>query len=281
MNTLLSTKSARTGPGQNSPWAYRYLILNFARRDLKARFKGTVLGWLWALAVPITTVIIYTVVFGLVFRATPPPMGNGDTGHYAVWLLVAIVPWAFFLNSVNTGPVALLGNGPLLQKVYIPAYVPTLASTVAVLVQSAIELGVVIVVLLFFANVSWTYLLLPFWIVLFVVFTACLATALAILNVYARDLSQLVAVVLQLMFFVTPILYPPDLIPEQWNGIPVAAIFEANPLAAYIGAVRDLLYGLTVPSVGVWLTMLGWAVASVVGCVLVYRRWGLDVSESI
>jgi ABC-type polysaccharide/polyol phosphate export permease len=281
MNTLLSTKSARTGPGQYSPWAYRYLILNFARRDLKARFKGTVLGWLWALAVPITTVIIYTVVFGLVFRATPPPMGNGDTGHYAVWLLVAIVPWAFFLNSVNMGPVALLGNGPLLQKVYIPAYVPTLASTVAVLVQSAIELGVVIVVLLFFANVSWTYLLLPFWIVLFVVFTACLATALAILNVYARDLSQLVAVVLQLMFFVTPILYPPDLIPEQWNGIPVAAIFDANPLAAYIGAVRDLLYGLTVPSVGVWLTMLGWAVASVVGCVLVYRRWGLDVSESI
>lgn len=281
MNTLLNTRAARRGPGQNSPWAYRHLILNFARRDLKARFKGTVLGWLWALAVPITTVIIYTVVFGLVFRATPPPMGNGDTGHYAVWLLVAIVPWAFFLNSVNTGPVALLGNGPLLQKVYIPAFVPPFASTVAVMVQSAIELGVVIVVLMMFANVSWTYLLLPFLIVLFVVFTGCVATALAILNVYARDLSQLVAVVLQLLFFVTPILYPEDLIPQEWNGIPVAAIFDANPLAAYIGAFRDLVYGLTVPSPAVWLYMLAWAAAAVGALFVVYRRWGLDVSESI
>lgn len=264
-----------------SPWAYRHLIVNFARRDLKARFKGTALGWLWALAVPITTVIIYSIVFGLVFRAVPPPMGNGDAGHYAVWLLVALVAWGFFVNSMNMAPVALLGNGPLLQKVYIPAYVPTLASTMAVLVQSAIELGVVIVVLALFANLSWTYLALPLWIVLFVIFTACLSSSLAILNVYARDLSQLVAVVLQLLFFVTPILYPPTLIPDEWNGIPVKAIFAWNPLASYIGAFRDLLYGLTLPPLSSWLVMTAWAALAVGILVAVYRRWGRDVSESI
>ena len=204
-----------------TPWAYRHLIVNFARRDLKARFKGTFLGWLWALAVPISTVVIYSVVFSIVFRAQPPPMGNGDTGHYAVWLLVALVGWTFFLNSMNLAPVTLLASGPLIQKVYIPAYVPTFASTAAVLVQSAIELGVVVVVLLFFGNISWTFLLLPFWVVLFVVFVVSLSTTIAIVNVYVRDLAQLVSVVLQLLFFVTPILYPPNLIPETWNGIPL------------------------------------------------------------
>lgn len=239
------------------------------------------LGWLWALAVPITTVIIYSAVFSLVFRATPPPMGNGDTGHYAVWLLVALVAWTFFLNSMNLAPVTLLATGPLIQKVYIPAYVPTFASTLAVLVQSAIELGVVIVVLMLFGNVAWTYLLLPLWIVLFVAFTVCLASAIAILNVYVRDLAQLVAVMLQLLFFVTPILYPADLIPEEWNGIPVREIFSWNPLAPYIDSIRDLLYGLTVPPLSTWLTMVGWTLAAVLLLLGVYRRWGLDVSESV
>jgi ABC-type polysaccharide/polyol phosphate export permease len=264
-----------------SPWSYRYLIVNFARRDLKARFKGTFLGWLWALAVPITTVVIYSVVFSLVFRAQPPPMGNGDAGHYAVWLLVALVGWNFFLNAMNLAPVTLLGSGPLIQKVYIPAYVPTFASAFAVLVQSAIELGVVIAVLALFANVGWSYLLLPAWIVLFVTFTVCLSTTVAIVNVYVRDLAQLVAVALQLLFFVTPILYPPSLIPETWNGIPLQDIFALNPLAWFLGALRAILYDLTSPSAGVWLIMLGWAVGSVLLVRVVYRRWGLDVSESV
>jgi ABC-type polysaccharide/polyol phosphate export permease len=263
------------------PWGYRHLILNFARRDLKARFKGTVLGWLWALAVPLTTVIIYSVVFSLVFRAQPPPMGNGESGQYAVWLLVALVPWGFFLNAMNLAPVTLLASGPLIQKVYIPAYVPTVASSVAVLVQTGIELAVVLALLALLGNLSWTFLLLPFWAMLFVVFTVCLSTAIAILNVYARDLAQLVSVVLQLLFFVTPILYPVTLIPVEWNGIPLRAIFEFNPLASFIEVIRDLVYGLQVPGVGLWLTMLAWTAVSVLVLRLVYRRWGLDVSESI
>lgn len=264
-----------------SPWSYRYLIVNFARRDLKARFKGTFLGWLWALAVPITTVLIYSVVFSLVFRAQPPPMGNGDTGHYAVWLLVALVGWNFFLNSMSLAPVTLLASGPLIQKVYIPAYVPTFASTLAVLVQSAIELGVVMAVLALFGNVGWSYLLLPAWIVLFVVFTICLSATVAIVNVHVRDLAQLVGVVLQLLFFVTPILYPASLIPADWNGIPLQAIFALNPLAWYLGGLREILYDLTSPSAGMWLTMLACTAGSVLLLRVVYRRWGLDVSESI
>lgn len=281
MTQVMRSASRRGNQGQISPWAYRHLIHNFARRDLKARFKGTVLGWLWALAVPITTVIIYSVVFSLVFRAQPPPMGNGATGHYAVWLLVALVPWSFFLNSMNLAPVTLLANGPLIQKVYIPAYVPIFASTLAVLVQSAIELGVVVALLVLMGNVSWTFLLLPLWIGFFVLFVVCLSTAIAILNVYMRDLAQLVSVVLQLLFFVTPILYPEALIPEEWNGIPLRMIFSWNPLAPFIEAERDLLYGLEVPSAGTWLAMAGWTLATVLLLRVVYRRRGLDVSESI
>jgi len=281
MSGTLREGSAPTGPGMKSLWAYRFLILNFARRDLKARFKGTALGWLWALAVPITTVIIYSVVFSLVFRAQPPPMGNGEAGSYAVWLLVALVPWGFFLNAMNLAPVTLLASGSLIQKVFIPAYVPAVASSLAVLVQSGIELAVVAMLLIVLGNVSATFLLLPIWILLFVAFTIALSTTVAILNVYMRDLAQLVSVVLQMLFFVTPILYPASLIPEEWKGIPVRAIFELNPLASFIGAERGLLYSLQVPSASVWLTMLAWTSVSLIVLRWVYQRWGLDVSESI
>ncbi len=191
---------------------YRSLIWNFAQRDLKARFKGTAMGWAWSLILPIASLLTYTLVAHYIFRAAPPDFGNGHKGNFAVWLFVGLTAWGFFANGLNTSIGALLGTGALLKKIYFPSYAPVLGAIIGVAIQSAIELGLVLVVLSMFGNVGLSWLLLPFWAVLFLGFVAGLSLVLSIANIYFRDLAHLVSVFLQLLFYATPVLYQDSLI---------------------------------------------------------------------
>jgi ABC-type polysaccharide/polyol phosphate export permease len=262
-------------------WSQRSLIWNFARRDLKSRFKGTAFGWAWSLMVPLATVIIYSIVFSVIFRASPPDFGSGRPGNFTVWLMVGLVPWTFFLIAINIAIPTLLSNGPLLQKIYFPAFAPVLGATLAVLVQTMIEFGILAVILVIFGEVGPTWLLFPVWLCLFVLFVNGIATSLAILNVYARDIAHITAVALQLLFFLTPIIYPITLVPEQWHGIPLRTIVQANPLSLFIESLRALVYGLKLPDPSFWLLMLLWSIVSVSIATIVYQRRGQDIGESI
>src|SRR5664280_3344251 len=188
---------------RGSMWSYLSLIWNFAQRDLKARFKGTSLGWLWSLVFPIATLLIYSVVFSTIFRAKPPDFGSGRTGNFTVWLLAGLTAWSMFANSLNTAIGALLGAGPLLKKIYFPPYAPVLGSVLALLIQSAIELGILLVLLAALGNISWTWLLVPFWMVLFTVFISSISMSLAVLNVHFRDMAHIIGVAIQLLFYLS------------------------------------------------------------------------------
>jgi ABC-type polysaccharide/polyol phosphate export permease len=274
-------KRLTVAPRRNDPWSYRYLIWNFAQRDLKAKYKGTTVGWAWSLLVPAAVVLIYTLVFAVIFRAEPPDFGTGRAGVFAVWFIVGLVPWSFFSASLTTGMPSLLGAGALLQKVFIPSYVPVLGTVTSVLVQTCIEFGLVLAILAAFGNIGWSWLLLPLWMALFTVFTASVAYALAVLNVFMRDLSQIIAVALQLLFFTTPIIYPITLIPETYGSIPLQTVILANPLAQFIIGFRDILYGLGAPDLGSLAYVSAWTLAALGVCVLAYRWRGRDVSEEI
>src|SRR5437870_5201262 len=142
-------------PGATSLLAYRGLVWNFAQRDLKARFKGTLLGWSWSLVVPLATLLTYSIVFSVIFRGTPPPFGTGRPGNFTVWLLCGLVIWGVFANGINTAIGSLLATGPLLKKIYFPAYAPVIGSVIAMALQSAIELGLLAVVLIALKNFAW------------------------------------------------------------------------------------------------------------------------------
>lgn len=264
-----------------SVWSYRKLVWSFAERDLKSKYRGTLFGWVWALLLPLATVLIYTVVFSVVFRAEPPPFGNGKPGNYAVWLLVGLVTWSFFAVAISSGIPNLLGAGVLLQKVYIPSVIPVVGSAIATASQTLIEFGILLVILIIFVNIGWTWLLLPFILALLFVFVVALTTGLAILNVYARDVQQIVTVIVQLMFFLTPIIYPITIVPESWHGIPVRTVMSINPMAQFVEATRDVLYHLRVPTLGQTAMLLGWTLAAVLFARLVYVKLGPRVGESI
>lgn len=264
-----------------SLWGYRHVIANFARRDLKAQYQSATLGWLWSLLVPVATVVTYSLVFTLVFRAEPPPFGNGRPGIYAVWFLVGLAAWSFVANSISRGMSSLIGAGPMMQKIYLPGYVPVLGTVGAVVVQLLVEVGIVLLILAGLGNVSASWLLLPLWLVLAIPFAAALSNILAVINVFVRDLGVAIGVLLQLLFFLTPVLYPLDFVPETAFGLPTRAIVAANPIAQFVIMLRQILYEGVAPGIGQFGYVLVWTVALVALAALLYRRTGRRLGELI
>lgn len=266
-------------------WRQWNLIWNFAQRDRKAQFKGSTLGWLWSLVVPLATLGIYTLVFAVVMRVEPPPFGDGSPGIFSVFLFSGLVAWGFFANSILTGMLGLLGTGQLLKKIYFPPYAPVLGAVVTVGIQSLIELSLLLAVLLLLGNISWTWLLLPLWALPFMVFVASLSVVFGIYNVYARDLSHLVNVALQLLFYLSPIIYPLSLVPENGQlgplNIPARAILEASPLSQYFGLFRNLVYDLTPGSLSNWLYVAIAAALALLWASRVYKKRAGDLGELV
>lgn len=262
-----------------SLWAFRHVIWNFARRDLKAQYQSATLGWLWSLLVPLAVVIIYSAVFTLVFRAEPPPFGNGRPGIYAVWFLVGLTAWSFFANSITRGIMSLIGAGPMMQKIYLPGFAPVLGMVGAVLFQLVVELAIVGVILVLLGNVGWSWLLLPVWAVCFIPFVAAIANILAVINVFIRDLAVVIGVVLQLLFFLTPVLYPIELVPQEAWGLPTRAIVAASPITQFVVMLRQMLYENVAPSFGQFLYVAAWAAVLSVVAWWLYRRWGRRLGE--
>lgn len=267
---------------RQTSWRARVsLITGFATRDLKARFTATSLGLVWTLIVPLATVLIYSTVFSIIFRAQAPPMGNGDPGVFAVWFFVGLVVWNVFSQASGAGMGAILSMGPMLQKVYIPSYVPALAASLTVIMERVLEAVVMLAVLLLFLNVGWTWLLYPLVFVAVGIFATSLGYILGVANIFFRDTVQIFGIVMQFWFFLTPIMYPVEMVPEEWNGIPLRSLLALNPMTSFVEVSRDLLYDLTLPSLGVVLYGLAWVAATTVGAVAVYLRRGRDVSEAI
>jgi len=262
-------------------WHYRALVFNFARRDLRARYKGTLLGFAWSLAVPIATLIIYSLVFGTIFKGKPPVLGNGEKGPFFVWLFSGLAPWGMYAVTLGTSIASLLGNGPLMKKIYFPVYASVFGSVVATFYQSLIELLMLLVILIVLGNIGLTWLLLVAWIALFGVFVASLSLMLSVLNVFMRDTSYLVGIMIQMQFYLTPIIYPISIVPGSLRGIPLRSIIEYQPMAVFVEMFRSLVYDLQLGRGSVWSVAVLYTVTAVGGAALVYRRWGQDLSEEL
>ncbi|MCB1270830.1 MAG: ABC transporter permease [Microthrixaceae bacterium] len=240
-------------------WNYRTLIGNLAQRDLKSRYKKSVLGWLWSLINPAVTLAIYTVVFGVFLRAEPPVAGNGTTSSFALFLFCALVAWNFFSGTINT----LIGNfqaaGGLLTRTYFPPECPMIAGLMTTGLQALLETAILLVFMVIVGNASWTFLISLPVLVLLALFSYGLGLIVGLGNVRFRDVGYLVGIALQVVFYATPIVYPITIVPEGWQ-----ALLRVNPLTHFADGMRDAFYLHTMPTAVNWLMMGGSAVISLV-----------------
>lgn len=230
-------------------WGYRDLVGRLVQRDLGARYKRSVLGWLWSMLNPAATLAIFALIFGVLLRFDPPRAGNGRFDNFALYLFCALIMWNVFYGIVTGAMESLLQAGPLLTKVYFPPEAPAVATSITVLIQAAIEVSILMLILVSLANVSWTFLLWPVLLVLLAVFALGIGLVLSAWNVRYRDIGYLTSIVLQFLFYATPIVYPLAVIPQQALGLPARDIIRLNPLSQFTEASRELLYGLDWPGV--------------------------------
>lgn len=241
-------------------WTYRNLIWNLAQRELRARYKKSILGWLWSLINPAAMLGIYTLVFGTILGGDAPPMGNGHSKLFAMYLFAGLVVWNFFNSTVMGSIIALQTSGGLLNKVYFPPAAPAIANTFTTLLQLFIESMILMVIMVALGNVGLSYLLYPWLIICLTLFSLGIGLFLSVFNVRYRDVSYLVTIGMQLLFYGTPIIYGINLVAENAPKF-VYEIVRFNPLTQLVEWSRDIFYMLEFPG---WPSLLGTTAASFV-----------------
>lgn len=218
-------------------YQYRALLWSLTVRELRARYRASVLGFLWTFLNPTLQMAVYALVFGKL-------MPNPDT-HYPYVIFAALLPWIYFSSSVNGGASSVSDRRDLLTKVRFPAQVLPATVVATNLFNFLLSLPLLIALGLFFGvTPSWHFVLLVPLVFLQTLFTLAVTYMLSALNVAFRDLQHIVANLLQLMFFLTPVLWRVTLAPE-WARKPITYL---NPMSALITAYRDIFVERQIPN---------------------------------
>ncbi|MCW2740962.1 MAG: type transporter [Blastococcus sp.] len=245
--------------------------MNLTQREIKGKYKRTVLGQAWSLLNPVAVMAMYAVVFSFVLRARPEAGDPSGLDVFALWLASALLPWMFFNNVVVSGMGAIVGNANLIQKVYFPRETLVLSTSLSWLFTFGIEMAVLVVATLLFGGQP--LLLLPVTIILMALlaaFATGIALLLAIANVYFRDTQHFVSILMQLWFYATPIVYPVSLVTESHPTL--GTIYRLNPMERFSEAFRNTVYDGRLPSLATTTYLLVVSLLTLAVGYAVFRR---------
>lgn len=251
-------------------YAYREMIYSLVRKELRGRYKGSVLGFMWTFINPLLQLAIYTVVFSIIMR-------NGIEKFY-LYLFVALVPWIFFSSSLTGGSGSIIASQDMVKKIYFPREVLPIAYVTSAFVNMLFSFIVIFAVLIV-TGVGFDFkamLYLP--LVMIVEYVMALGGAMltSAFTVYLRDLEYILGIISMAWMYMTPVLYPVDLVPDR-----LLPIFYLNPMTPVIIAYRDILYFKKVPEMETMLQgfLLG-VVVLIIGYV-VFRKLQRGFAEEL
>jgi ABC-type polysaccharide/polyol phosphate export permease len=212
-------------------WRRRDLLWHMTVRHLRQQYKQSVLGWAWAFVNPLTQMLILSFVFSQILRV------SSEGEPYPLFLFVGLVPWIFFSGALGSATDAVVGASSLVTKVYFPREILPTAAVVTKLVEFAFGMLILVAMMVYYDDSpGLAALWFPVIFSLQFLFTLGLSLPLAAMNLYFHDVRFLVGVALNLWFYLTPILYPVDIIPQQYRWI-----YEINPMAIFVHAYRRVL----------------------------------------
>jgi len=236
------------------------LVGLLVRKELKVRYKGSVLGYMWSMLNPLLYMLILAFVFSHVMRL--------KTENYTLFILTGILSWNLFFQGVVLGTASIVNNASLLKKVKVSTTIFTAASIGSCLVNFVLALvPFLIISLAKTGGVPLTVALVPLALVPYVVFVFGISLALASLNVLFRDIAHMLDPVLNIVFYATPIIYPIDTIPERYRPL-----LELNPIASFVALMRSLMYEGRLPSTILVLKVLVLAAFSLGMGLLIHQK---------
>ena len=214
-------------------WNYRELLYFLAKRDIKVRYKQTVLGGLWAIIQPVLTMIVFTLFFG---RLAKMP---SDGIPYPIFVYVGLLPWTYFANALSASGNSLVGSANLITKVYFPRLIVPVSASLAGLLDFFIAMLVLGVMMIYYQFVPGVGLLLfPFLVGLTFLCAVGVGLWLSAFNVQYRDIRYVIPFLIQLWLFVSPVIYPVSIVNEKYRWL-----LALNPMGGVIKAYRASILG--------------------------------------
>jgi lipopolysaccharide transport system permease protein len=269
--TDIAATSGWVGVRLGELWEYRELLYFLVWRDLKIRYRQTVLGASWAILQPLITMAVFTLFFGILVQLP------SDGVPYPLFAYSGLVPWTFFAQGVTLSSNSLVANQALIRKVYFPRLVIPVASVASIVIDFAIAFLVLLGMIAFYgrpfpAAIVW----LPFFCVLALVAAVGVGIWLSALNVLYRDIQHIVPFLVQTWLFATPIVYPSSLIPETWRPV-----YGINPMAGVVDGFRWTLLGSGMPPGAMLATSVVSASLLLASGLFVFRRMERSFSDVV
>lgn len=228
-------------------WEFRELLYFLFWRDLKVRYKQTLLGGAWAILQPLATTVIFTVVLGRLAKV------SSDGVPYSLFALSGLLPWQLFSFALTASSASLVSNTQLITKVYFPRLIIPISSVLVGLVDFAVGSTTLVALMVYYRVVpTWGILILPLLIVFVIVTALSVGLILSALNVQYRDVRHAVPFLIQIWMFATPVVYPSSLVPARWR-----VLYGLNPMAGVIDAFRWALWGTRAGTGEVILASIG------------------------
>lgn len=241
-------------------WRYRDLVANLLSKEIKVRFMGASLGFAWSLLNPLVVITVYLVVFTYVFKVGVP--------NFSLFLVTGVIHWTFFGNVVGQASELLVMNAGLIRKIRFPWILVVVTNLLVNLVLWLATLLIFFLLLpLLGGHFSLAMLAYPFYLVLYLAFTMGISLLLAVAYVEFRDTKHLVEVVMQVLFWATPIIYPLSQVPEMAQDWLII-----SPLTQFTLIFQDLLYSGRLPSLEITAAFAAWSAASLGSGVWVFNR---------
>lgn len=262
-------------------FSYRGLLYYLVLRELKARYKNSILGFLWSLLNPLGMMLVFIVVFGVL-------RPQADIDRYPIFLLCGLLPWNYFSDSIMGSLTSISHGASLVKKVYFPREILPIAEVLSQLINFLLAFIVLFAILIIFrTNFSpWLLWMLPIVILIQTCFQIGIGLILSTLNVFYRDTAMIMNVAILALFFLTPIFYSVDLLPATFTLFgaewPLRRVFYIlNPMASIINLYRDLLYWGRITDMDFFLRTAATAVATLCIGYWIFNRYAGSFGEEV
>ena len=251
-------------------YRYREMLINMVRRELRGKYKGSILGFLWTFINPLLQLVVYTIVFSNIMR-----MG---VSNYEIFLFVALIPWMFFSTSVLSGAGSIIYNQSLVTKIYFPREILPLSVVTSNFINMIYCSVIVLAVVLFYhMNLNLeVWFMLP--VIAFIEYILVIGIVLIVsaLTVYFRDLEHILGIIIMAWQFLTPVMYPESFVPSQYQ-----AILYLNPMTPIIISFRDVLYYGKMPVVVNLVYAFLWSLIIFICGFLLFGKLQKDFAEEL
>lgn len=220
---------------------YRELLRTLVMKDIRSRYKGSILGFAWNFAIPLLQLVVFWMLFGIILQVAPP----GDY-PFAVFLFTGLLPWNFLANASNSGIYSILGSANLVKKIYFPLQILPLAKVLAEFIALLLGMIVLFVVLIAFGvGLSIYTLLLPIPLLVEVIFVAGFVYLFACANVFYRDVGHILTIIIMAWMYMTPVLFPVEIVAGKATW--ASAVLHLNPMTGVITTFHSLLLDQQMP----------------------------------